>query len=169
MLTKEKERPEDWEKMRYIAQLLLLTHIYVYTYSPRNDQEAYQYCCTHKNSFIAIVWPIAQGHDHAIKKILNTYGTIKYQKKVLLNYDQAYHLLHTAHPHIRNIAEHVNWYFPAGTFEKPARIFIVICPSTEQIIACKHAIRKLFSLQYRSIHVNDTHLETISLAKFFFT
>lgn len=35
-------------------------------------------------------------------------------------------------------------------------------------LACKSAIRKLWpELQYRSIHINDTHEETVDLAKYF--
>lgn len=132
------------------------------------DREAYAYCMNHKKSFIAIVWPVAQGQDAKIKQIFNEYGQIKYQKNVYFTHRQAFKLLKKAHPHIQDMHEHVNWYFPSGTFQKPARIFVVKFKDTETAVACKHAIRHLFSLQYRSIHINDTHSETIHLAQFFF-
>jgi len=64
--------------------------------------------------------------------------------------------------------EHVSWYFPSGAFKRPARIFVVKAKSTATMVQCKYAIRRLFGLQYRAVHVNDTHPETVELAEFFF-
>lgn len=64
--------------------------------------------------------------------------------------------------------EHVKWYFPRGTFQQKARIFVVHFPSAAQAVACKLEIRRQFKLEYRSIHINDTHQETLELARFFF-
>jgi len=141
-----------------------------YAWPLSNDQEAYAYCITHKDSFIAIVWPIMQGHDDKIHKILNKYGTIKYQKKVLLTPEAAYQLLEAAHYNagIKNWQQHLEWYFPPGTFEKMARIFVLKCKDTKTATKCKYAVRNLVDLQYRAIHINDTHDETVELARFFF-
>lgn len=134
-----------------------------------HDQEAYDYCKEHPQSFIAIVWPIAQGKDDEIQKIFGNYGKIIYRKKTFLNYKSARTLLKSAHPFINDMDKHVDWYFPAGTFEKPARIFVLEFKNTETAVSCKLAIRHMFkNLQYRSIHINDTHNETIDLARFFF-
>lgn len=132
-----------------------------------SDQEAYNFCISHPHSYIVIVWPIAQGKDKEIKKICAAYGLIHYEKRVYLSQEQAYYLLKKVHPHIADINEHVTWYFPDNTFKKKARIFVFTCLDHSQVVACKYAIRRLFKLQYRSIHINDTHAETLELAKFF--
>jgi hypothetical protein len=136
-----------------------------------SDQEAYSYCVNHHNTFIAIVWPIAQDKDTFIDTIMNRYGKILYKKSYHFTPKTAYTILKKAHAnaHIPNMKEHLAWYFPTGTYKLPARIFVVQFSDTEHNLACKYAVRKLFSsLQYRSIHMNDVHDETIQLAKFFF-
>jgi hypothetical protein len=134
-----------------------------------NDGDAYAYCAQHKSSFVAIVWPLVQGRDRDIEYLINAYrGAIKYKKQVVLNPEQAYYLLKTAHPHIPDMRAHVAWYFPTGTFAKPARVYVVTFKNKATAVACKYAIRKMIGLEYRSIHVNDTHKETMELADFFF-
>ncbi|MBA3954383.1 hypothetical protein H0X48_03645 [Candidatus Dependentiae bacterium] len=62
--------------------------------------------------------------------------------------------------------DHFHWYFPGNTLAKPARIFVVSYNNSQVAKKCKYAIRKLFHLGYRSIHINDTHAETVQLAHF---
>jgi len=151
-------------QMRYAFVFLVS-----YSYAITTDQEAYHYCITHPDTFIGIVWPITPGNDETIKKILQKHGSIHYQKNIYLTYDQAFTLLQKAHPHIPDMKAHVQWYFPAGAFKKPARIFVLTFASADIAVMCKHAIRHRFrNLQYRSIHINDTHAETVELAEFFF-
>ncbi len=141
-----------------------------------NDQEAYNHCLTDNNAFIAIIWPIAQGKETAIKKILNRYGKILYHKPFYFDKLSAYKILHYAHQHIPNgqphcgsLKEHVKWYFPKGTYKNQASIYLLWFERSSDAISCKRTIRMLFpQLQYRSIHINDYHAETIQLAKFFF-
>lgn len=135
-----------------------------------NDHDAYLFCNNARNSFIAIVWPIAYGNDNQIEQLLNKFGTIHYRKKMLLSPRQAVALLTMAHQHIvTNMKKHVKWYFPSSdTYLQKARIYVVTFRNALTAKTCKHAIRNLFNLQYRSIHINDTHKETKQLADFFF-
>lgn len=153
-----------------IAMLLLVTYCsYIITNNViASDEQAYQYCITKKNSYIAIVWPLVQGMDNEIDAIFKKFGDIKYKKIHYFTFPQAYYLLRQAHPHIENMKKHVEWYFPRGTFTQPARIFVFECNNHADVILCKYAIRKLFNLQYRPVHINDNHDETIKLAQFFF-
>jgi hypothetical protein len=133
-----------------------------------NDEQAYAHCQSNKQAYIAIVWPIAQGNDTVIQEHFKTFGSVWYRKNMYFTPKQALYLLRSAHPHIRHMNKHLAWYFPPGTFLRPARIFIVHFADTNTAIACKYAIRKHFNLQYRSIHINDTHTEALELARFFF-
>ena len=151
--------------------ILLFGFINISAQTISNDKEAYDYCAANKNTLIAIVWPIAQGKEKKIENLLNSYGTIKYKKKTYLKPKEAFFLLKMAHSniYIPDMSEHVRWYFPKGTFKKQARIFVWEFKGTmKAALDCKYAIRDLFDLQYRSIHINDNHYETIELAKFFF-
>lgn len=159
--------------MKHIHYFFILTFFnfafYTHAVLLRNDQEAYTYCTQKQQSFIAIMWPIAQGHDSSVTKIFNRYGEIKYRKDFYFTPQQALTILQQAHPHITNMQEHLNWYFPPGTYQKPARIFVLKFPNARTAVTCKHEIRKLYPLQYRSIHINDTHNETKDLARSFFS
>jgi hypothetical protein len=143
----------------------------------QNDQDAYRHCHSTQNTYIAIIWPIAQGKELFIKNIMNRYGTILYYKPFYFNKASAYVILQQAHQHIPNgqphcgsMKEHLKWYFPKGSYDNPARIFVLYFKDTDHALSCKYAIRKLFpGLQYRSVHINDYHSETMQLAQFFFT
>ena len=120
-------------------------------------------------SYIAIVWPIVPLEaDPQIEAMLHKYGKILHKSSIMLNRTDAYVLLRTAHPHILNTADHVNWYFPADAFSRPARVYIVLFDNLDIAVEAKHKIRRLFNLQYRTIHINDTRSETKALGKFFF-
>ena len=134
-----------------------------------NDAQAYSLCKADKTSYIAIVWPIAQGKDESIEKLFRKYGSLKYKKIVYFKPDQSAMLLHDAHPHITNIKEHVTMYFPSShIYKQPARIYLVTFKDLDTAVACKLAIRRLFNLGYSSIHITDYHYEAIKLAEFFY-
>jgi len=135
-----------------------------------NDQDAYLFCNSARNSFIAIVWPIAQGKDNQIEQLLNKFGTVMYRKKMLLSPWQAVVLLTKAHQHIvTNMKKHVKWYFPSSDiYTQKARIYVVTFKNALTAKSCKQAVRNLFHLQYRSIHINDTHKETREFAGLLF-
>ena len=63
---------------------------------------------------------------------------------------------------------HFSWYFPKGALDNPAKIYVIKASSLSKVLTCKYAIRKLFNLQYRAVHINDTHKETIALAEILF-
>lgn len=152
----------------YIVSLLITQCCFVSAYDLKDDAQALQYCVNNKKAFIAIVWPIAQGKDHEIMRILNKYGSIKYRKDVYLKPDQAHHLLRTAHRMVHDMAQHIAWYFPQGAYQRPARIFVVNFKNADTAITAKHAVRRLYKLSYRPIHINDYHSETTELAHYFF-
>jgi len=163
--------------MKYSIKLLPLlvyaSSAFVSGYLLRSDQEALTYCHTHQNVYIAIVWPIAQGKEKFITNIMNRYGKILYRKETYFTPSRALHILKKAHANANiptSMKEHVKWYFPKGTYQQPARIFVVEFDDMQHNLACKYSIRKLYpSLQYRSIHITDYHYEAIELAKLFFS
>ncbi len=158
------------ERMKYIRFLLvgICTIQLSQATTITNDREAYDYCRHNPKSYIAIIWPLVQGKDEQLLQLFAMYGTINYKKSMYLTPQQAYYLLKKAHPHISNMTEHVAWYFPPGTYQNAARIFVFTCRDQATTVLCKYAIRRLFNLDYRPVHINDTHHETVELAKFFF-
>ena len=121
------------------------------------------------NSYIAIVWPITPlDADIQIEELLCQSGRIVHKQSFILSEAEVHKLLRIAHPHILDTDEHVRWYFPPGTLAKPARVYVILFDSLEIAVEAKHKVRRLFKLQYRSIHINDTRSETKELGKFFF-
>ncbi len=157
-------------KYTHSMWLSLLTCTMLSATTVTNDQEAYQYCLTHKQSFFAIIWPIAQGKDKEIQAILNSYGTIKYRKDVYLSARGASKLLQKSHPAVPLILKkaHFKWYFPHGILKNKARIFLVKFKNVQTAVACKQAVRSIFDLQYRSMHTTDTPEDALEMANFFF-
>lgn len=156
-------------KLLLIIGLIICNHT-ANIFAISTDQEALAFCKANTTSYIAIVWPIAQGKDDKIEKLFRKYGKLHYKKIVYFNHKQGASLLQDAHPHITNIQEHMKMYFPSsGIFAKPARIYLLTFKDLETAVKCKHAIRYLFDLGYSSIHTTDYQHEAIKLAEFFYT
>jgi hypothetical protein len=137
-----------------------------------SDKEAFKYSLTHTNTFIAIIWPLVQKNIAAVEHTLASWGTVCYKKKKILSPERAYSILFAAHRNARaaaNKTNHYNWYFPKDSLIHPARIYLMEFSSLKSAIACKHAVRRMFNLQYRPIHINDTHTETLELAELLFS
>lgn len=134
-----------------------------------HDNQVYSFCESQKNSFISVVWPLAQGKESKIEELFKQYGTIHYKKEVYLSKSQGILLLKAAHPHVADMDKHMKAYFPPGSLKNPARIYVLTFPGGyKSAFECKHAIRRLFKLGYQSIHINDYHYETMILAQFLF-
>lgn len=143
------------------------------------DAMALEYCTLKKNTYIVAIMPAALGLDREIESILNTYGTIVYEKKVMLNQRGALNFVLHAYrrdPWIgtwsNNFADaryKTNCSFPQDHRKKnPMRVFLIESESLEQVKACKKKIRALFGINNYSVHINDTHEETIDLARTLF-
>jgi hypothetical protein len=140
----------------------------------RSNRAAFNYCATHPKSYIALLWPQAraQRKDLAIEALINAYGTIIYTKEFTLDRAQALSFINYVYNHER-------WFStPEGARQKHAfcfgnqkkiRAYVFVCSSFEKVLECKYAIRKLFNMGYNSIHITDTHQQTIDLAYAIFT
>lgn len=133
-----------------------------------NDSQALSYCKTHRKTHIAIVWPNAEGKDDKVERIFNKFGSIKFKKKIFFTYPEGYEVLRDAHQKVKNMEEHMNIYFSAESFRKPARIYLVSFDDLDTAVKCKYAIRHVYKMGYYSIHINDYHQEAIKLAELFF-
>ena len=137
-----------------------------------NSSNILAYCKKNKDTFIAIVWPITQGKTQEIETLFSHYGKICFKQTMKLSEETAYHILQESHYNnsqaVRDMDAHFAWYFPKGVLDNSAKIYVIKASSLSKILKCKYAIRKLFNLQYRAVHINDTHKETIALAKVLF-
>jgi hypothetical protein len=147
------------------------------------DRQMLNFCKTNENSFIAIVWPNAQGFDNEIVDLFHEHGTVYGQKNVILSGTEIANVVRMAHRDVfmhkkqvldifemdDYVAQHVRNYMPfAQNAQKCTRVFVVTFKDVDTQRKCKQHIRNLFNMGYLSIHINDTHDETVELAEYFF-
>lgn len=146
-----------------------------------SDEIALFRCRANTHSFIAIVWPVTKNYPayKKIPKILNTYGTLRYKKQIILRNNAPLMLIKHAYNHeswlgnwrnnfygIKSIKENI--CFPSYQSSHEIDVYLVEFENLSRALEAKYRIRKFFNLTFNSIHITDTHAEAISLAKIIF-
>ncbi len=139
------------------------------------DACAYEYAKRKTNTYIATVFPAAEGKNDELIATLSKYGKIVYQKHIFL---QKYGPLHLIRQIYRNEAWLGDWtnnfvgaqHKAKMCFQKSGaiRTFLIESDSAESMKQCKDDIRELYGISNDSVHINDTHEETILLAQILF-
>ncbi|MGV8059929.1 MAG: hypothetical protein AB2L12_18200 [Smithellaceae bacterium] len=133
------------------------------------DQIAYSYIKTRKDTFIAVIWPSAKGHDTDIKKII---GEVIYYKEIYLNWNACRNL-------IAEIYKDELWLgsrtdnFPGATSKAspcfavatPLRVYVFQNDSVDGANYIKKNIRSIFNIEKHSVHINDTHDQAIAIGE----
>lgn len=136
------------------------------------DAEARAYVASHKNTYIAIIWPRAIDKYEGMRAILASHATIVYERPFKLkNYGPAvlYSLLHPGF-WFDKIMKHMENYIPVG-MPQPYHLCAILFEtdaSLAEIIAWKQEIRNYAGISYWSIHINDTYAETCEAAELVF-
>jgi hypothetical protein len=163
----------------------LASHNYNYLYF-RNREEnvpsglapewqnaiALEYCRLKPETLAVLVFPSAQGKHRRIMDILLTHGHIVYEKEFWLGPLGRLNF-------IRCVYSDEPWLgsardgFAGGqekaaySFAKPGslRLFIFETYEPESAVLAKAAIRALFDIGKHSVHINDSHEETLRVAE----
>ncbi len=139
------------------------------------DNMALSYCTLKENTFIVSVFPAAVGRQAEVENILNSYGKIVYKKEIHINNATGsinfMRCLYDGEPFIGSFDNNFHGArlkapccYPAHR-NGPTRIFLFECNQPNQIRPCKNQIRNLFNIGHDSVHINDTHVETIRIAQ----
>lgn len=139
------------------------------------DNMALEYACLKKNTFIFTVFPSAVGHHSDIQRILKKYGSIVYEKQFYMKNEGPLNLIKCLYDGEGFAGGWFNNFggsrikkklcFPEGSLKNPVRIFLCECESVHNATAAKKEIRKIFQISNHSVHVNDTHEETVRIAQ----
>lgn len=142
------------------------------------DAMAYQYAKLKDTTFVVCLFPVAQGHLQEVVDRMNAYGEIVYHKDVFLNQNGAKNLVkifYEGEPWIGDRSSNyaganvkVAYSFPPESTQFPMHVFLFECSSLDKVQAAKKGIRDLFKMGNHSVHINDTHAETIRLAQTLF-
>ena len=136
------------------------------------DSMALEFCRLSPNMVIAVVFPVANGKDDEVQNILKEYGQIAYEKQVVF-------LELGRHNLIRQLYRNESWLGADGDItpglrhhveqrflnDRPVKFYFLVCRDISKIKEAKARVRALFDLQNDSIHINDTHEETLRIAE----
>lgn len=130
------------------------------------DAIAFQTCLSNKNTYIALLFPCFRGHDNKIKHLFQDYGKILHKTIVNLNGNGPLNLLKIAYKEVTlyyNLEKRFTIKQADGSYKLTVVVFEA--KSIKDVKRCKRQIRKLLKKGHFSIHINDTHEETIELAQ----
>jgi hypothetical protein len=140
------------------------------------DALALEYCKTHKNTYIAVIYPVGQGKEKEITELLQSCGPIIRTKKIYLKNDGPFYFIkHVYKGHhwigdwdndFGSVREVVRYRFPKQ--HQATRIFLFEAPNQKKVKKIKAQIRSIFSKGRKTMHTTDFHHETISLANVVF-
>lgn len=124
------------------------------------------------NTYIAFIWPTAQGFDSEIEKII---PNIVYKKDIKLNINGAHNLLTQIYYDEKWLGNIENNFQGAKnkliecfkTFE-PVRIIAFQADNIEKVSQVKEQVRELFNVGKHSIHITDTKADAIRVSRMVF-
>lgn len=144
------------------------------------DAAALAYAKLKTNTHIVNLFPAAVGRDADVEAILGRYGRIVYAKHVTIGRNAVPLLM-------RHIYEQEPWLGDwsnnfKGAQNKggrcfdgdgPLRVYLIETDTPEKLRACKEEIRALYQIGATkngqdAVHINDTHAETVLLARTYF-
>jgi len=138
------------------------------------DAMAIEYCRLEPNCFVPIIYPSAQGKDEEVKSILSKYGEIVYCKEINLVKNGPVNLvrqIYCTEPWVGNFE---NQFSGAknkamGCFQSVGAVrAFVVKSDLDRMLKAKNEIRDLFNISNHSVHINDTHEESIQLSNILF-
>ena len=139
------------------------------------DASALQLSRMNENLFVVSLFPSAVGHDESVENILNTNGKIAYKKIVDLNPNGAFNLMRQMyygeewaggwHNNFGGFRDKASLCF---TNPGPVRVYLVEFDNVDLAQNIKLQIRDIYKISNHSIHINDTHEETMRLARVLF-
>jgi hypothetical protein len=139
------------------------------------DRVAIEYSKLKKNTHMVFVFPAAKGNNQELINTINRYGNIFYEKSVNLDKNGSFNLmreLYLGEAWAGNYQSNFSGYRHKQQLCYPdysnTRVFLVEFDSLDISINTKDAIRSIFKIGKHSVHINDTHEETVRLAKLMF-
>ncbi len=138
------------------------------------DAIAVEYCRIEENTFVPIIYPSAQGKDSELISILSKYGDILYSKEVYLSGEGPLNLIRQIYHSEPWLGSYADGFSGAknktlGCFQEHGAVRVFIVKSNlEDMLLAKNEIRDLFGISNHSVHINDTHDESVELSNILF-
>lgn len=137
-----------------------------------SDAIAYEYCKLKENTYIVVVFPDLVEQKDKIPEILKRYGSIFYEKTIILKNEGPKNLLNELYKgeaeqinNTNNPFKKINTYFKA---QDEISVCVFETCNNENVFCVRKEINELNKLGRDSIYINQSHEETIRLAQLFF-
>jgi len=145
-----------------------------------SDLAALEYCRLKKNTFIVTLFPAAEGQDDLVRELLFKKAGLVYEKSFKLTDQGGFNFIRLLydddasrgnpwlgnwHDNFAGAKSKVSYCF---TNPSPTRIFLIETKNVEDCKILKEEIRNLYGIGNHSVHINDTHLETLKIAGYVF-
>ena len=138
------------------------------------DAMAMEFCRLIEDMRIVTLFPSAVGKDDDVERILKNSGSIYYHKDVSLNTSGAVHLIRQMYLGEPWVGDYESRYPGACQKAKacfnregPVRVYVFKPHEGQDLSLVKDAVRALYGIGKHSVHINDTHKETLMLAGLF--
>lgn len=137
------------------------------------DYATIKYAEIKSNTYMVLVWPVSLGHDDELVEILNRYGSIINRKNVKMTYDGLVNLQRIVYRDEPWLGSYSNDFEGAHTkstqcYNENGILRAFLFESKANMIMMKEEIRKVFNLGKHSVHINDSHEETIDISQLIF-
>lgn len=136
------------------------------------DAVALEYCRLNPRSYIVSVFPSAVGNEQDVRSILEQHGEIFYARQVKLSRLGSVNLVRQMYDGEHWVGSFANRFEGAQhkaaecfRTEGPVRVYVFTSDDFDKVKAVKQQIRELFGISNHSVHVNDTHEETVRLGQ----
>ena len=136
------------------------------------DRVALEYAKLKNNTYIVSVFPSTGGNIEVPLSILKKYGSVFYYKQIKLEKNGPLNFMRELYAGEQWAGNHQNNYIGyrqkeglCFTQNAPVTIFLVEFDSVEQSVRAKEEIRNRFNIGKHSVHINDTHDQTIRLSQ----
>lgn len=135
------------------------------------DYIVLQYCLLKPNTRLVFIWPSAIGCMQQLENVLENYCQIVYRKEINFSKNGQKNIVRLAYSKEGWLGSYEDGFMGAQNkaswcFDHPGPAVIYVVESTSDLIAMKDEVRSLFGIGKHSIHINDTHQETVELSKY---
>ncbi len=133
---------------------------------------ALEYCRLKRDTYAVLVFPAATGRHREIFDILLSHGHVAYEKEFFLGKPARLNLVRTVYagePWLGTEATAYNGANAKASLcfngDGPLRLFVLETYDPEKAVRAKHEIREVFGIEKSSVHITDTHEETLRIAE----
>ena len=139
------------------------------------DQTAIEYCKLKPNTYVVCLFPVVNNKLSEVYDILRSNGDVFYSKQITLNTTGAFNLMRELYLGEKWAGDWRNNY--AGFREKadlcfsdysPVNVVLINLDSADIAKKIKQKTRSLFNKGNHSVHINDTHEQSVRISKTIF-